>query len=359
MFQATSRQLKSLGLTGPAFLVDERRARANIARMAAKARRSGVAFRPHFKTHQSTRIGGWFADAGVDRITVSSVPMAEKFAEAGWLDITLGILLNPLEEARLRGLADYLTGRGGRLGVTLDSAAAGSVAARLDADVWVKIDTGYGRTGVRWDDTPNLAALTGGAVGLLTHAGQSYGVRDGQGLPALWAETVARLQAAREAAGRPDLKLSVGDTPCCCAVEGFTGVDEVRPGNFVFGDLMQVQIGSMTADTVAAAAVLPVVGVYPDRGQVVLHGGAVHLSKEGLAEEGRTIFGKLGTLDPAGDLGAVVDAAPLVSLSQEHGVVEVPAGHDIAVGDLALVWPVHSCLTCDLLEDRLILEGSP
>jgi len=357
MFKATSDHLKSLGITGPTFLVDEARVRANIRRMAKKAASSEVSFRPHFKTHQSTRVGSWFRDEGVDRITVSSVSMAEHFAEAGWTDITLAFLVNPLEVPRLKQLDSYLESRGGELGVTVDSAAA--VQAVEGLKYWIKVDTGYGRTGVRWDDGRSLAAVAVKATGLLTHSGHSYQARNGEGLANLWAETVTRLTAAREASGRTELLLSAGDTPCCCTVDDFTGVDEIRPGNFVFGDLMQVQIGSMKPGELAAAVALPIVGLYPDRGQIVVHGGAVHLSKESLTENGRPHYGKLGTLDlpPGGQigLGSVHEVSAVISLSQEHGVIELAENHGLGIGDLVVVWPVHSCLTCDLLKDMTIL----
>jgi len=41
----------------PTLVLDEACARRNIARMAEKARRQGIRFRPHFKTHQSAGIG--------------------------------------------------------------------------------------------------------------------------------------------------------------------------------------------------------------------------------------------------------------------------------------------------------------
>jgi len=360
MLKATSEYLKSLGLTGPAVIVDEKRARANIRDMAEKARRSGVIFRPHFKTHQSPVVARWFADEGVDRITVSSVRMAEQFAETGWKDITIAFLLNPLELPRIRPLAEYLSRRGGRLGLTVDSVAAARAAAGLDVDVWIKVDTGYGRTGVRWDAVDQMSevlAAIARPAGLLTHTGISYGARSRAELLDIYADTVARLHSAG-----PDLKLSVGDTPCCSAVEDFTGVDEIRPGNFVFYDLMQLQIGSCTESQMAAAAVCPVVGIYPERNQIVVHGGAVHLSKESQESGGRRIYGLLGTLDlpPGGHsagLGKVLTKAPVVSLSQEHGVVEVsgPICESLEVGDLVVVWPVHSCLMCDLHHSEIVL----
>ncbi|MBK8048603.1 MAG: hypothetical protein IPK16_16670 [Anaerolineales bacterium] len=54
----------------------------------------------------------------------------------------------------------------------------------------------------------------------------------------------------------------------------------MRPGNFVFYDWTQVQVGSCGFDDVAVVAACPVVGKYPDRHEVVLYGGAVHLSKD-------------------------------------------------------------------------------
>jgi len=372
MLKATSEYLKSMGLTGPAVIVDETRARANIRAMAAKARRSGVDFRPHFKTHQSAAIGRWFADEGVVRITVSSVRMAEQFAESGWKNITVAFLVNPLEVPRIRGLADYLDRRGGRLGLTVDSVTAAQAVFGLEVAVWIKVDCGYGRTGIPWNAIDKLGEVLAEIekpAGLLTHTGHSYAVRGGSGLNELFTETVERLTSVRERTGRADLKLSVGDTPCCSAVDEFPGVDEVRPGNFVFYDLMQLQIGSCTEDQLAAAAVCPVVGIYPERNQVVVHGGAVHLSKESLVlADGRPIHGQLGTLDlppgghPAGHpagLGQVLTEAPVISLSQEHGVIEAPAEifQDLEIGDLVVVWPVHSCLMCDLQRDITLLPA--
>jgi len=90
----TARRLDGLGFSAPAVVVDERRARANIAAMAAKAAVSGVRLRPHFKTHDNVGVGRWFREAGVRHATVSSLAMAERFARDGWRDLTLAILVS-------------------------------------------------------------------------------------------------------------------------------------------------------------------------------------------------------------------------------------------------------------------------
>jgi len=371
MLKSSSDALRGLGFIRPGVLIDADRTRANIRRMADRAAASGVLFRPHFKTHQSGSVGQWFRDLGVTRITVSSLDMAAYFADFDWTDITLAVVVNPLELPSLAELAQRLKEKGGRLGLTVDSVATAAALRAVDdlpVTVWLKVDGGYGRTGLRWDDTAGLQTVTdalGPALrpaGLLAHSGHSYGARGPARLQEIWSESVHRLQAARNALG-PEIKLSLGDTPCCSTVADFTGVDEVRPGNFVFYDLMQLDIGACAADDLAAAAVCPVLGVYPERGQMVLHGGAVHLAKESLTlPDGRPCYGKLGTEADGPD--RVIHAAPLVSLSQEHGTVQIDDPDDfqricgdLIPGDLVRVWPVHSCLTCDLHRDYRTGDG--
>ena len=81
-------------LERPTLLVNPVIAQQNIAFMAEKARRQGIRFRPHFKTHQSAAVGEWFRQVGVTAITVSSVDMALYFADHGWDDITIAFPVN-------------------------------------------------------------------------------------------------------------------------------------------------------------------------------------------------------------------------------------------------------------------------
>ncbi|MEM6737764.1 MAG: alanine racemase, partial [Bacteroidota bacterium] len=76
-------------ITDPTLLLNKDICLRNIERMVAKAKHHNLTFRPHFKTHQSHEIGRWFREYGVDKITVSSLKMAEYFAEDQWGDITV------------------------------------------------------------------------------------------------------------------------------------------------------------------------------------------------------------------------------------------------------------------------------
>jgi len=127
----------------------------------------------------------------------------------------------------------------------------------------------------------------------------------------------------------------------------------------VFYDLMQEKLGSCTEDEIAVAIACPVVGKYKDQNQVVVYGGAVHLSTAHILDEnGRKIFGYRTSLENQ-TLGPVNRKAPVVSLTQEHGIIQADEKlfDTIEIGDLILVFPVHSCLTCNLYKEYKTLEG--
>ncbi len=358
--QATSARLARLQLTRAALLVDVARARRNIARFATRAAAEGVRLRPHFKTHQSAVVGGWFRTAGVDAATVSSVGQAEYFAHHGWTDLTLAIGANPLEIPAYDRLA-----AGIRLGLCADHPATiAALAAGLShpVDLWLEIDTGQGRGGVPVADQTRLGELARAVAaapglrwaGLLTHAGHTYGTAPAHAAQ-VFAATRTALRAARNRLaldGLPGGAISVGDTPGCAAAPRWHGVDEVRPGNFVFFDLMQLTAGACEEDDLACAVAAPVIGVHPDRAEAVIHAGAVHLSRDALAGPGGPEFGRLLALGPGG-FGGLLPGWRLRALSQEHGVVraEDPAARaelaSLVPGMLLLVAPVHSCLACE------------
>jgi len=356
----------SLTIQRPTLLLDRKRAIKNIERMAAKAQRSKVRFRPHFKTHQSAQIGEWFRPFGVDSITVSSVTMAQYFARHGWQDITVAFPVNILEIEQINQLARQV-----KLGLLVESAeTAGFLAQKLTTpvDVWVKVDVGYGRTGVVAADIDQFMALAQqieksprlSLKGLLTHAGHTYHAPSTLNIEAIYRDMVSKLQTVREklaAAGFGPLELSIGDTPSCSVVDDLSEVDEIRPGNFVFYDVMQLQLGACREEDIAVAVACPVVAKHPKRNQVVIYGGAVHHAKEFIVENGVSIFGYVARLTENGWSPRLQDAY-VSGLSQEHGLVTADAGfvNRIEIGDVLVILPVHSCLTVNLLREYHTME---
>ncbi len=368
MYETRGLRMEKMRIFRPTLLLDRKRTIANIQRMAAKAANSQVRFRPHFKTHQSAQIGEWFRECGVASITVSSVEMARYFAQQGWRDITIAFPVNILEIEAINKLAASI-----HLSLLVESE---EVVAFLDRNlqhqvgVWLKIDVGYHRTGVSWDQFDEviaLARLIGRSKrmafkGLLTHAGHAYRARSAAEVRNIYHDMVQKLQQLQQKLiekGFSGTQISIGDTPCCSVMDDFSGVNEIRPGNFVFYDVMQLTIGSCTEQDIAVAVACPVVAKHRERNEIVIYGGAVHLSKEFIVDENNTkIFGYVAPLEERG-WGAMIPHTYVSALSQEHGIIKTdPKFIDqVHIGDLLAILPVHSCLTVHLLRSYLTLEG--
>ncbi|MCD4657809.1 MAG: alanine racemase, partial [Planctomycetes bacterium] len=127
----------------PTLLVDIKRVRANIKRMAEKAKHNNITFRPHFKTHQSAEIGEIFRKYGVDKITVTSVEMAEYFAKFGWTDITIAMPVNLREIDNINKLSSKIS-----LSLIVDSEFASKFLSEniiSNVNIWIEINAGYNR----------------------------------------------------------------------------------------------------------------------------------------------------------------------------------------------------------------------
>ncbi len=357
-----------LHIEKPTLLLNKQTALRNIEKMATKARNSGVRLRPHFKTHRSAAIGEWFRDFGVEAITVSSVDMALYFAENGWKDITIAFPVNLLQMEKINKLARMV-----ELGLLVEDVGVVRFLNQnltAQAQAWIKVDIGYGRTGIAWDRSDAMSELAQeversdrlGLTGLLTHAGHSYHATSRAEIVSIYQASVARMRQTQTnlaQAGFPKLALSVGDTPTCSIVDDFSGVDEIRPGNFVFYDLKQEKIGSCSEHEIAVAVACPVVAKHPERNEIVLYGGAVHLSKDSFVnQDGTQVFGRVALFEND-SWGRSLPDTFVSSLSQEHGIVSTTAEilSRVNVGNVLVILPVHSCLLAYLLQDYHTLDG--
>lgn len=356
-----------MNITTPTLLLDKEKALRNINRMVEKAKQSGVRLRPHFKTHQSVQVGEWFREQGVEAITVSSVHMARYFADHGWHDILVAFPANVLEMESINELASRIKLH--LIAVNQETVTALAKGLQHPVQLSLKIDTGYHRTGIPAGNYAEIDAMLElikreeklQFAGFVVHNGHTYKQTDAAAIQNIHNTSVNQLHLLRERykAQFPDLQLSVGDTPSCSILESFEGVDEIRPGNFVFYDITQQHIGSCSFEEIAVCMACPVVAKHPDRNELILYGGSVHFSKDVLLQEdGSAVYGRVVELTEKG-WSAPLEGFQVVSLSQEHGVVRVSAEHfdKYNIGDLMGVLPVHSCLTADVMRGYLTTEG--
>lgn len=347
-------------VTTPAFLVDRNIVEQNCVRMRAKALASGVAFRPHVKTHKTIEIGRMQHGGSTGPITVSTMAEAEFYGHAGFGDITYAVPIAPEKLARAAALAARIE----RLNILIDSELALRAVEEFHAaqgtvfDVFLKVDCGYHRAGVDPND-PDSARLAIAIAnspaahfqGLLTHAGHSYNASGVEEIRRIAAEEIESLTRFRALLGMDDLTRSIGSTPTLATADTFADTDEVRPGNYVFFDAFQSTLGTCTRDDVAVSVLATVVGSYPERGQAIIDAGALALSKDTSPEH----------LDPNFGYGQVCDldlhplTARLIALSQEHG--KLTTSVPLPVGTRLRVVPNHSCLTAAMYDRYHVIDG--
>ena len=342
----------------PAFLLHLDVVDRNLAQMAERARRLGVALRPHVKTHKCIELGRRQRAQGASGITVSTLFEAESFAAAGFEDLTWAFPLDPTHIPHVRRIAERAT-----LRVVVDDLETAKALAGTGLHVWLKVDCGYHRAGVDPSSPYALAVARelGGERGItfdgiLSHSGHAYKTRnreeaaqvaDQERQVMVWFADLLRKD------GVPVRGVSVGSTPAMAAAGNLAGVTEARPGNYIFYDRTMVLIGCCRPEDVGVTVLASVVSHQPGAAHFIVDAGALSLSKD----VGPT------HLDLAPAMGEVRGHPDLTvaSVSQEHGIIRAPTPDAIEgrfrVGEQLEIVPNHSCLTMAHFDEYVVVEG--
>ncbi len=260
-----------------------------------------------------------------------------------------------------------------RLNVLVENKeAAKALAEKIShpLGVYLKIDTGSHRTGIAASKTAVINAILDQLSvnkkltfkGFLTHTGQTYSAKSTNEIFSSHFDALLKLKTLKALYQKdyPQLEISMGDTPSATLCTNFSGVDEIRPGNFVFFDLMQQNLGVCTFDDIAVKLVCPVVAKHASRNEIVIYGGAIHISKESIVNNinGKPMFGRI--VIKKNGAKTLLDPLNYVSkLSQEHGILKVEQQQvkNFQIGDLVEIIPVHSCLTANLMGHYQTTDG--
>lgn len=351
-------------ITSPTLLINEKITRANIQRMADKAARYGKKLVPHWKTAQSHEIGSWAKEYGIKEVTASSIKLAEYLCGQGWENIHIAFPFNVLEIPRL----NYLSVKQSLSVQIVNPVTAQKLADELAHEVgfFIEIDAGYGRTGVHITDFGTMEKIIRIAAssdklkfkGFYLHPGHTYYTPDKDGIYDQSRQALHMLKIKYQSEF-PNLVTRVGDTPGCAVTEDFGDIDELGPGNFVFFDLMQFELGSCSKEDIAVCLAVPVVDISYERKEILIHGGGVHLAKDVLIDaNGNKNFGEVVFLNESG-WTIPADRSYVKSVSQEHGLIKASDSlfGSVKVGDLLGILPVHSCMTADCMGEYLSLNG--
>lgn len=336
----------------PALLVDVDVYEANAVRMADRAATLGVALRPHAKTVKSPALLRSVIGLGATGLTVSTLGELRSLLPLT-TDFMYGV---PVAEGKAGRVLEAIGSHELRLSVVVaDVGNLDGVPRDSRIDVVIEVDSDGHRGGIPPDD-PRLEELAEEIAsrhqlrGLMTHAGGSYLVKPAEVASVAVRERSAISSAADRlrGAGHEIELVSVGSTPTVAAVDHLEGVNEARPGVYLFGDFSMVALGACTEADLALSTLATVIGSSPDGRRSFIDAGWSALSQD----KGVPALGEdagLGVVVTVG--GTAMDTGLVVSgANQEHGFVTSREGSPtgLTTGDRVRVFPNHACATAEM-----------
>jgi len=355
----TKDQLRNLHseIDTPALLIVEERMDRNILNMQTLADENYSWLRPHTKTHKSVDIASRQLTLGAPGITVAKLSEAEVMFEAGVKDIFIANqITHPLKINRLRTLhaqCRVIVGIDHPQQVDLLQPAFENFIHPLE--VRIEVDSGLHRCGVL--ETQNLLELAQkieksswlSLEGIFTHAGQVYTATSEVEITKIGeaeGEIMARAHKFLEKNGIEVQSVSVGSTPTVKYSVRNDAVNEIRPGNYIFYDGIQLALGSARAEW-CCLFVLATVISQPAEDRLIIDAGSKALNLDRGAHATALIKG-YGT--PI-NIEAVVER-----LSEEHGVIKLNKPSEIPLGSPVLILPNHACAVANLYEKYYLIN---
>ncbi len=356
-------------LKTPCLVLDLERVQQNAERVSSVALRNKVRLRPHIKTHKCIEVGRIQTAQQSGAVTTSTLAEVWAFAKHGFNDFTYAV---PIEPGKFAEAIEIIKS-GVKLNLLtddLDTTMALNETAKvagLKLNLFLKVDCGYHRCGVSPNSTEALElprniseASNLNFAGILTHAGHSYhahSVAEIAEIAGQERDLMVALAAKLRSENIEVPCVSIGSTPTINHVDHLRGIDEIRPGNYIFFDAFQATLGSCGFEDCALTVLAAVTHRNLEQKKIIVDAGAIALSKDRGAVEfdANCGYGRVLDLDGS-ELGLRVD-----SLSQEHGVFFVndeQTFNHLKVGSRVRILANHSCLSAAQHRHYNILENS-
>jgi D-serine deaminase-like pyridoxal phosphate-dependent protein len=301
-------------LDTPVLWVDLERMEANIRYLAEFFKNAGIAWRPHTKGIKVPAIAHMMLRAGAIGITCAKLSEAEVMAASGIQDILVANQVVGGQKVtrlvNLRRQADVMVAVDDLGNVAEISRAA--VEAGVRVRLLVEINSGMNRAGLEpgagvVEFVSRLAEFPGVQfAGLMAWEGHVVGIADAEEKRRQCEASVGSLvQTAGlcRQAGQQTPIVSCGGSGSYPITAHIPGVTEIQAGGAIFGDVTYRKWGAGTQE---ALFVLATITSRPTAGRAVVDAGRKCMNGEISMPEVR---------DP--------DGVHLVSLSAEHGVLEI------------------------------------
>ncbi len=333
-------------LETPVLILDEVKFNNNLKRMMELIDGSGMALRPHYKSHKSVEIARKQIAYGAKGITCAKLGEAEDLADAGIEDILIANqIVQPSKLARVAHLANRC-----KLTVCVDheeniqALETAAAAANSLVHVYVEFDVGMKRCGVT--SLESVATLAKCVMaqphlsfdGIQAYAGQlshEFDADKRKHESGVTDENLVILKKYLLDQGIPVKEVSGGSTGTALLKGNPKIYTELQAGTYIF---MDASYAKMTLPFEHSLFVLStVISTGPEL--VVTDAGVKSVG----VDQGLPKF-----------IGFSPEAP--INLSEEHGAIRV-ANHGKKLNDKVWYIPGHSCTTANLHDQIYLFQG--
>ncbi len=343
-------------LDTPALLIDLDRMEGNLRRVAEYAAEHRFRLRPHTKTHKNPAIGRMQLDLGAVGLAVAKVGEAEVMLETETPDLLVAYpIVGASKLKRLMEVAKQTN-----VSVALDHIdvarplSEAAQAAGVTVGVLAEANVGMDRCGVPpGDELVALSRQLSRLPGLRFDGVEFYyghvwlPLPDGEEQLQKVNERVQQIRADFDHAGLELKIISGGSTPALFHSHKIDGMNEIRPGTYVFNDVMQVWAGAPGWDDCAVTIMATVVSA-ARQGFVIIDGGSKTFTSDTRPFMEEITFGR-------------VTEAPesrFYKMNEEHGYIEWRGGSPSPrIGDRLRIIPNHVCAATNMHERVYGIRG--
>lgn len=343
-------------LDTPALVIDVDTMERNLNRAAGYARQYGLRLRPHTKTHKIPALGKRQIELGAAGLSVAKTTEGEVMLASGTRDLLIAYpVLGEAKLARLVQLARQV-----QVTVALDDLSVaqgiGAAAARAGVEIGILVESDVGLHRMGTAPGPDLLALIQAIQKLpgLRWRGVAFypghiknHASEGELALARLRTQVPEMMAGLTRAGAEPEIVSGGSTPLMWDSHTIPGMNEIRPGTYIFNDRNTLLGGACSRADCAATMLCTVVSVQGDR--MMIDGGSKTFSSDRSSADGDTLFGEI-----EGDGGARFHR-----MNEEHGYVDLSrAERNYRPGDRVRVLMNHVCTAMNLHERVWAVRGN-
>ncbi len=317
-----------------------------------------INLRVHIKTHKTPVLARRQIKVGAIGIATAKLGEAETMAEAGIKDIQIANII--VGQDKIKRLVRLRTKC--KLSVAVDSLenarelSMSFSKSRRSLNVLVKVNTGLNRCG--FGSVEDIAQFLDAAkdligikvIGLMTHAGHAYGAKNREEIKAIGkgeGATLVKYARQLKKLGHEMKVLSVGSTPTAKYCAKVKGVTELRVGNYIFNDMTQVALGTVSQSRCALTVLATVIST-PSKERAVIDAGSKALALDKGAH-GREILKGYGRIVGGGGM--------LLRLSEEHGVIE-NVTRRFKIDQKVRIIPNHACTVMNLFDYAYLVDGA-